>query len=186
MATYTKVAIDNILGNPVYGVTPTPTPGYALEFVDTNTRNLTAAMRAFMSATKGISSITKDGETLTITYTDGSTQTEEVKDGQGTGWTPYLMTVMEPLVLQNGVWYYASSASPSVSLTGDELALGDSATVEFITGSSAATFTAPSNSHHAGDSCDGGIFTPVANSHYLIVYVMEGAGLAGYVLRRDV
>ncbi len=185
MATYSKIEIDNILGHPVYGVTPTPTPGYALSFIDSNTRNLTAAFRAFMSATKGISSIVKDGETLTITYTDGTTQTEEVKDGQGTGWTAVRMGIFEPTVLESGMWYYASSVSTSVSVSSGGLDLGDSAVVEFSTGSSAATFSAPASSTHAGDNCSGGVFTPVASSHYLIIYVMEGAGLTGYVIRRD-
>lgn len=190
MATYTTIEIANILGHSIPGVTPTPTPGFSLALIDDIARGLTGGVQAFMSATKGISTLVKTGETVTITYTDGTTQTFTVADGApgadgvGTGWT-FSTSSSSSLyaTLTNGTWFYDDTACTYISLT-DNLGLGESSVLEF--NSSSATFSAPSGAFHLGDDCDdSGVFTPGSGYWYTVTYVKQGRGLTGYVARRS-
>lgn len=193
MPTYTTTEIANILGSSILGVTPTPTPGYSLALIDDIARGLTAGMLSFMSATKGISSLVKSGETITITYTDGTTQTFTVADGEpgtpGTdgadaGWTVTSESGTSTVSLSNGQWVYVSSPSSYITVSSN-LSSGESSILEIVTGSSAVTFSVPSNTKHFGDSVADGVLSLSANSHYLITYLQGYNSLYGFSLKRS-
>lgn len=187
MPTYSTTEIANILGSSIPGVTPTPTPGYSLALIDDIARGLTAGMLSFMSATKGISSLVKSGETITITYTDGTTQTFTVADGEpGTdaGWTVTSESGTSTVSLSNGQWVYVSSPSSSITVSSN-LSSGESSILEIVTGSSAVTFSVPSNTKHFGDSVTDGVLSLSANSHYLITYLQGYNSLYGFSLKRS-
>lgn len=184
---YTTTEIANILGSSIPGVTPTPTPGFALALIDDISRGLTAGILAFMDATKGIASLEKIGETVTITYTDGTTQNFTVENGEpgadgiGTGWNFTTSSTSDlSVTLTNGAWYYNDATASSVSIA-DGLGIGESSVVEFV--ASTTTYSASSTAYHLGDDCSSGTFTPGTGT-YTVTYIKQGAGLTGYVAKR--
>ena len=58
------------------------------------------------------------------------------------------------------------------------------AQVEFSSGATATTFTAPASLYFNGDACDGGVFTPVANKRYCIMVISDGVNTLGFVVEK--
>lgn len=58
------------------------------------------------------------------------------------------------------------------------------AQVEFSSGATATTFTAPESLYFNGDACDGGVFTPVANKRYCIMVISDGVNTLGFVVEK--
>lgn len=81
MSTYSTVVYDTFLGHEVHVLSPEPVAGTGGAMIQTNLKEISDALRAFMTATKGISTVVKSGETMTYTYTDGTTQDFTVPNG---------------------------------------------------------------------------------------------------------
>lgn len=185
MGEFTKELIATIRGSSVYGVTPAPMEGRTLALIDDNARSLCAAMLDWMAETKGIQSTSKAGETLTITYSDGTTQDFSVPNGTagvGVGWNLTTISSGSSFTLTNGSWFYASSACSSLTLS-DGLSFGESAILEFTTDSS-CSFSAPASAVHSGDDCEDGVFVPESGKTYVVNYTKTGGGLWGIVVTR--
>lgn len=58
------------------------------------------------------------------------------------------------------------------------------AQVEFSSGATPTTFTAPATLYFNGDACDGGVFTPVANKRYCIMVISDGVNTLGFVYEK--
>lgn len=58
------------------------------------------------------------------------------------------------------------------------------AQVEFSSGATSTTFTAPATLYFNGDACDGGVFTPVANKRYCIMVISDGVNTLGFCYER--
>ena len=56
--------------------------------------------------------------------------------------------------------------------------------VEFSSGSTPTSFTAPAALYFNGDACDGGILTPVANKRYCIMIISDGSNVLGFVYEK--
>ena len=143
----------------------------------------------------GVSSATVNGSGhLILTMTDSSTiDAGEVKgapgaDGAGSGWTDSTdsSSGSVSVTLANGSYFILTSASVSALTVSDGFsAVGDTATLEFSSPSTAATYSAPTGAKHYGDDCSGGDFTPAANVTYKLVYEKWNAGLTAYVKARS-
>lgn len=55
------------------------------------------------------------------------------------------------------------------------------AQVEFTSGSTATTFTAPNTLYFKGDDCFSGVFTPIASCRYCIMIINDGVNTLGLV-----
>lgn len=124
---------------------------------------------------------------LILTMTDSSTiDAGEVigPAGAGSGWTVSTdsSSGSRSVTLANGYYFNLTSASVSSLTISDGLSnIGDTATVEFTSPSTAATYSAPSGTHHFGDDCSSNDFTPSASTTYLLTYLKCGAGLRCFV-----
>jgi len=110
------------------------------------------------------------------------------EDGAGSGWTGSTDSSSTSCswTLANGTYkYFSNSAVSSLTITDGLSNLGDVATVEFTSPSTAATYSAPSGSKHYGDDCSDGAFTPAASTTYKLVFEKWGAGLTCYVKARS-
>ncbi|MBQ2174836.1 MAG: hypothetical protein II453_07205 [Alphaproteobacteria bacterium] len=58
------------------------------------------------------------------------------------------------------------------------------AQVEFSSGSTPTSFTAPAALYFNGDACDGGVLTPVANKRYCIMIISDGSNVLGFVYEK--
>lgn len=58
------------------------------------------------------------------------------------------------------------------------------AQVEFTSGATATTFTAPASLYFNGDACEGGVFEPVANKRYCIMVISDGLNTLGFVVEK--
>jgi hypothetical protein len=58
------------------------------------------------------------------------------------------------------------------------------AQVEFTSGATATTFTAPASLYFNGDACEGGVFEPVANKRYCIMVISDGINTLGFVVEK--
>lgn len=58
------------------------------------------------------------------------------------------------------------------------------AQVEFTSGATATTFTAPASLYFNGDACEGGIFTPIDNKRYCALIITDGVNLLGFVVEK--
>lgn len=58
------------------------------------------------------------------------------------------------------------------------------AQVEFTSGATATTFTAPASLYFNGDACEGGVFEPVANKRYCIMVISDGVNTLGFVVEK--
>lgn len=56
--------------------------------------------------------------------------------------------------------------------------------VEFSSGETATTFTAPASLYFDGDACEGGVLTPVANKRYCIMVISDGVNTLGFVVEK--
>lgn len=140
----------------------------------------------------GISSATVNASGhLILTLTDTSTiDAGAVKgaDGAGSGWTDSTdsSSGSVSVTLANGTYVILTSASVSaLTITNGFTTIGDTATIEFTSPSTAATYSAPTGAKHYGDDCSSGDFTPAANTTYKIVYEKWNAGLTAYVKARS-
>lgn len=143
----------------------------------------------------GVANATVNGSgRLILTLTDTSTiDAGEVKgapgtDGAGSGWTLSTdsSSGSRSVTLANGSYFILTSASVSaLTITNGFSAVGDTATIEFTSPSTAATYSAPTGAKHYGDDCASGDFTPAANTTYKIVYEKWNAGLTAYVKARS-
>ena len=90
------------------------------------------------------------------------------------------------MTLANGSYFSLTSSSVSaLTITNGFTTIGDTATIEFTSPSTAATYAAPTGTKHYGDDCADGDFTPAANVTYKIVYEKWNAGLTAYVKARS-
>lgn len=167
-----------------------------MALIDGNARSLCAAALAWMAETKGIQSAEKNGETLTIAYSDGTAQEftlpngtngkdgENGKDGVGTGWNQAGISG-DSACLENGVWFYSAQKLSGLSVS-DGLNFGDSSVLEFtLEDSSSGCFSAPAAAFHSGDGCEEGVFYPEGGKTYVVNYVKTGGGLWGIVATRS-
>lgn len=128
---------------------------------------------------------------LILTMTDSSTIDAGAvigPAGAGSGWTVSAdsSSGSRSVSLANGYYFNLTSASVSSLTISDGLSnIGDTATVEFTSPSTAATYSAPSGSKHYGDDCSDGAFTPAASTTYKLVFEKWGAGLTCYVKARS-
>ena len=58
------------------------------------------------------------------------------------------------------------------------------AQVEFTSGTTPTSFTAPAALYFNGDACDGGVLTPVANKRYCIMIISDGTNVLGFVYEK--
>lgn len=58
------------------------------------------------------------------------------------------------------------------------------AQVEFTSGATATTFTAPASLYFNGDACEGGVFEPVDNKRYCIMVISDGVNTLGFVVEK--
>ena len=79
--TPTRITYKTLLGHEIPVLSPDPPDGKAGAVFMDAIKGSADACEAFMNATKGISSVVKTGETLTFTYTDGTTETFTVPNG---------------------------------------------------------------------------------------------------------
>lgn len=110
------------------------------------------------------------------------------QDGVGSGWTGSTDSSSTSCSWQlaNGTYkYFSNAAVASLTITDGLSNMGDVATVEFTSPSTAATYSAPSGSKHYGDDCSDGAFTPAASTTYKLVFEKWGAGLTCYVKARS-
>lgn len=110
------------------------------------------------------------------------------EDGAGSGWTLSTdsSSGSRSVTLTNGSYFILTSSSVSaLTVSNGFSAVGDTATVEFTSPSTAATYSAPTGAKHYGDDCASGDFTPAANTTYKIVYEKWNAGLTAYVKARS-
>lgn len=56
--------------------------------------------------------------------------------------------------------------------------------LEFSSGTTATTFTAPASLYFNGDACENGVFTPVANKRYCIMVISDGVNVLGFVYEK--
>lgn len=58
------------------------------------------------------------------------------------------------------------------------------AQVEFTSGATATTFSAPETLYFNGDACEGGVFTPTASKRYCILIISDGVNVLGFVYEK--
>lgn len=56
--------------------------------------------------------------------------------------------------------------------------------VEFTSGTTPTSFTAPATLYFNGDACDGGVLTPVASKRYCIMIISDGSNVLGFVYEK--
>jgi len=58
------------------------------------------------------------------------------------------------------------------------------AQVEFTSGTTPTTFTAPAALYFNGDRCEAGTFTPIASHRYCIMIISDGSNVIGFVYEK--
>ena len=58
------------------------------------------------------------------------------------------------------------------------------AQVEFTSGTTPTTFTAPAGLYFNGDQCESGVFTPIASHRYCIMVISDGSNVLGFVYEK--
>lgn len=58
------------------------------------------------------------------------------------------------------------------------------AQVQFKSGPTPTTFTAPASLYFNGDACEAGVFTPVADKRYCILIISAGSDVLGFVYEK--
>ena len=56
--------------------------------------------------------------------------------------------------------------------------------VEFTSGTTPTTFTAPATLYFNGDACESGVFTPIASKRYCILIITDGVNPLGFVYEK--
>lgn len=56
--------------------------------------------------------------------------------------------------------------------------------VEFSSGTTVTTFTAPASLYFNGDACENGVFTPIASKRYCMMIISDGINVQGFVAEK--